>query len=139
MLETRTLNINPEIVRWLIMKVKEFSVKESVTFDEKNLQSEYEYDASQILANHKDDLTYREIINTIEDLEPDQKIELISIMYLGRGDFSTDEWQDACKEAENYLNVGLTNYLLSIPLLASFWEKGLELLGYEVDPDQIII
>ncbi|MBV8802132.1 MAG: DUF3775 domain-containing protein [Gammaproteobacteria bacterium] len=137
-MENITLNINPETVRWIIMKVKEFSVKEAVTFPEKISQAEYGYDASQILADHIDDLTYREIIDTIKDLEPDQKIELIALLYIGRGDYSADDWQAACDEAENYFSSGLEHYLLSMPLLASYLEKGLEMLGYDVYPDQIL-
>jgi len=133
MLTTDVLNINPEIVCHIISKAKEFHAKEEVTFSEKIPESEYEYDWSQILADHDDDLTYLEIKKVIEDLEPDQQVDLLTLMYIGRGDFDGDEWSAAHKEAKNNLAPNLTGYLLSKPLIADHLAKGLELLGYTCD------
>lgn len=130
MLNTNILNINPEIVCTIITKAREFQAKEEVTFDEKIPESEYEYDWSQILADHIDDLTYLEVKKTIEDLEPDQQVDLLTLMYIGRGDFEDNEWSAARKEAKNNLAPNLTAYLLSKPQIADYLQKGLELLGY---------
>ncbi|RDI43382.1 DUF3775 domain-containing protein [Aquicella lusitana] len=130
MLNTNVLNINPETVCFIILKAKEFQAKEEVTFNEKIPDSEYEYDWSQILADHEDDLTYLEVKKVIEDLEPDQQVDLLTLMYIGRGDFDPNEWSAAHKEAKNNLAPNLTGYLLSKPLIAGYLEKGLEALGY---------
>lgn len=128
MLNTNVLGINPEIVCMLISKAKEFQAKEGDTFGDEIEESEYEYDGLQILADHKDDLTYLEIKTTIEDLEPDQQVDLLTLFYIGRGDF--DEWSEAHKEAKNNLAPNLTHYLLTKPLIANYLAKGLEFLGY---------
>ena len=122
--KTNGLNINPETICFIILKAKEFQAKEEVTFSEKISDSEYEYDWSQILADHADDLTYTEIQKAIEDLEPDQQIILLALMYVGRGDFEADEWTDAYKEAKNNILPNLTGYLLSKPQIADYLEKG---------------
>lgn len=124
------LNINPDIVCAIISKAKEFQAKEGVSFDENIANSEYETDPLQILADHNDDLTYQEVANAINNLEPDQKIDLLALMYIGRGDFSANEWSLAHKEAKNNLQPNLTKYLLTKPAIAEFLEKGLEILGY---------
>ena|SRR5579862_1213973 len=133
MLNANVLNINPEIVCFIISKAKEFHAKEEVTFSEEIPESEYEYDWSQILADHQDDMTYMEIKKVIEDLEPDQQVDLLALMYLGRGDFDDNEWSAAHKEAKNNLAPNLTDYLLAKPFIADFLAKGLEALGYSLD------
>lgn len=127
---TNVLNINPDIVYFIISKAKEFQAKEEVTFSEKMPESEYEYDWSQILADHEDDLSYLEVKKVIEDLEPDQQIDLLTLMYIGRGDFDDNEWSAARKEAKNNLAPNLTGYLFSKPFIADYLERGLEILGY---------
>jgi hypothetical protein len=129
MINYDVLNINPEIVCFIISKAKEFHVKEEVTFNEDMPNSEYEYDWAQILADHEDDLSYYELKKVIEDLEPDQQVDLLALMYIGRGDFETSEWSEARKLAKENLAPNLTRYLLSKPLIADYLEKSLELLG----------
>lgn len=130
MLNKNILNINPETVCYIILKAKEFQAKEDVNFPENIPESEYEYDWAQILADHPDDLTYIEIEKIIEDSEPDQQVDLLTLMYIGRGDFDGNEWSAVRKEAKNNLAPNLTGYLLSKPLIADYLEKALEFLGY---------
>ncbi len=127
------LNINPETVCYLISKAKEFHAKEEVTFSEEISDSEYEYDWAQILTDHQDDLTFIEIKNIIEDLEPDQQVDLLTLMYIGRGDFDEHEWSQAHKEAKTNLKPNLAGYLLSKPLIADYLEGALAVFGYSCE------
>lgn len=129
MVNSNVLSINPEIVCFIISKAKEFQAKEGVTFDESIPDSEYEYDWSQILADHEDDLTYREVSSVIEELDFDQQVDLLTLMYIGRGDYESNEWSKAHKEARLNLAPHLTKYLLAKPQIAEYLEKGLELIG----------
>jgi hypothetical protein len=133
MVNRYVLNINPEIVCSIISRAREFHAKEEVTFSENTPESEYEYDWAQILADHADDLSYIEVKGTIEDLEHAQKVDLLALLYVGRGDFTGREWLDAHREARNNLAPNLTDYLFSKPLIAYYLEKGLESLGYSCD------
>ena len=130
MLNTDVLNINPQLVCFIITKAKEFQAKEEVTFEEEMPNSEYEYDAEQILADHPDDLSYIEVKKIIEELDEDQKVDLLCLMYIGRDDFSEHDWSNAHKEARNNLAPNLTDYLFSKPTIAYYLEKGLESLGF---------
>lgn len=130
MIDINVLSINPETVCAIILKAKEFHAKEEVTFFEKFEDTEYEYDWSQILADHADDYTYQEIKNVIDDLEPDQQIDLLTLMYIGRGDFEIEDWSNARKEAKANIAPRLTDYMLAKPLIANYLAKGLELLGF---------
>lgn len=133
MLDRNILNINPEIVCNIILRSKEFQAKEGVTFSESIPESEYESDMMQILADHKDDLSYQEIKSLIEDLEPDQQIDLLTLMYVGREDYEMEEWTEARKEAKNNLTPNLTDYLLSKPFIAEYLTKALDGLGFSCD------
>lgn len=133
MININVLSINPEIVCYIISKAKEFHAKEEVTFSEPMAESEYEYDWSQILADHIDDMTYIEVQKIIEDLEPDQKIDLLTLMYIGRGDFDLEQWSIAHKEAKHNIKSNLAGYLLSKPMISDYLENGLTLLGYSFE------
>lgn len=130
MSEAIRFSINPDIVCDLITRAKEFQAKEAPNSDEEIPNSEYEYDWSTILEDRDDDMTYIEVEKTIEDLEPDQKVDLLALMYIGRGDFESTDWSGAHKEAKNNIRPHLAKYLLAHPQIASFLEKGLEILGY---------
>lgn len=133
MVDQNVLNLNPELVCNIINKAKEFHAKEGATFNEEISDSQYEYDWAQILADHEDDLTLQEVRNAIEEMDPDQQLDLLTLMYVGRGDFDVEEWSAARKEAKNNLAPDLTGYLISKPLIADYLAKGLELLGYNCD------
>lgn len=124
------LNINPDTVCALIEKANEFQAKEGVIFPEKMANSEYEYDGLQILADHQDDLTLIEASKIIEDLEPDQQVDLLALLYVGRGDFEANDFAAARREAKANLAPGLTQYLFSKPQLPDYLMRGLQGLGH---------
>ena len=82
----------------------------------------------QVLANHSGDMTYQELRNIINDLEPDQQTQLVALMWLGRGDFSDEEWEDALEQAGDNWNNRTAEYLLATPLLADYLEEGLSMM-----------
>ena len=133
MLTINVLTIEPQFVCNFIQKAKEFHAKESVTFSEETPNSEYEYDWSQVLADHQDDLTYLEIKDTVSALTANQKVDLLALMYLGRGDFDEAEWDDARLEASNNVSANLTNYILGHPYIADYLETALEKLDYSCE------
>ncbi len=126
------LAINSDTVYEIILKAREFHAQEEVTFPEDDLSvPAEESDPMQVLASHGDDLTYQEMSKAIQDLEPDQQVCLMALMYLGRGDFDASEWEQALTEAgENWEPRNTARQLLSNPQVADYWEEGLSLLGY---------
>lgn len=123
------IELNPEIVCFIINKAREFHVKESVVIPEKSLSPTDNW-ALQVLASHKDDPSYQEASNAIMDLEPDQQITLVALLWLGRGDYAIEEWNEALQMAQEKWTPHTAEYLLSTPLVADFLEEGLSLHGY---------
>ena len=126
------LDLNPDTVFFIIDKAHEFHVKEEVTFPEESLSPSDDW-ARQILADHGDDPVFQELKSTIADLEPDQQVSLVALMWVGRGDYSLDEWENAIADAGDSWNVRTAEYLIGTPLVADYLSEGLEQFGHVRD------
>jgi len=124
------MDLNPETVRFIIDKSREFHVKEQVTIPEAPLSPSDDW-ARQILADHADDPSYQEVKSTVDDLEPDQQVTLVALMWLGRGDYDVEEWDGAIENAQDSWNERTAEYLLGTPLVADYLSEGLVALGYD--------
>jgi hypothetical protein len=123
------LDLNPDIVCAVIAAAREFQAKEAVVIPEREFAPSDDW-ALQVLADHADDLTFAEVKGSIDDLEPDQQVELVALMWLGRGDFDTSEWEEAVSEARDSYTERTAEYLLATPLVADYLEEGLYQLGH---------
>lgn len=126
------LELNPETVCFLIGKAKEFHAKEEVVIPEEPFSPSEDW-ARQVLADHADDLSYQEFSDAIDDLEPDQQFALVALMWLGRGDYSVEQWDSALSDAEERWTPRTAEYLLARPLVADYLTEGLSLLGYSCE------
>lgn len=126
------LEINPDTVCFLIDKAREFHAKEQVVLPDMP-DSPSEDWGRQALADHQGDLTLQEFKSTFDNLEPDQQQVVVALMWLGRGEFETEEWQSALEEAGLEWNDHTADYLLSHPLLADYLGEGMDLMGYRCD------
>jgi hypothetical protein len=61
-------------------------------------------------------------------LDTDQQITLVALMWLGRGDFSAEEWKAALLEATRSWNTRTSEYLTGTPMVADYLEEGLQQL-----------
>jgi hypothetical protein len=126
------IDINPETVCFLITRAVEFHVKEQVVFPE-TPGSPTEDWAMQVLADHSDDPCLAEFESVMNDLEPRQQQIVVALMWLGREDFSVDEWDFALSEAKRYWTPETSSYLMAHPMLADYLREGLELMGYRCE------
>jgi hypothetical protein len=126
------LELNSDTVCFLIDKAREFHAKEEVVIPD-TPGSPTEDWALQVLADHFDDATYQEFRATVNDLEPDQQQQLVALLWLGRGDYDTAEWDEALAEARRSWTPRTADYLIAHPLLADHLEDALEQLGYSCE------
>ncbi|HEX7048484.1 MAG TPA: DUF3775 domain-containing protein [Gammaproteobacteria bacterium] len=130
------LELNPAIVCRIIDQAKEFQAQEGVVIPATDGGSEIDSDqAMQTLAAHTDDLTYQQLKAEIDDLEPRQQVELVALMWLGRGDYEADEWEDVRDQAKDQWSPHTAEYLLATPQVPDFLEEGLSMLGYSCGED----
>lgn len=126
------LDLNPETVCRIIDKAHEFHAKEQVVIPEEPANPSGDW-ARQVLADHVGDPTYRELKTIIEDLEPDQQVSLVALMWVGRGDFDESEWSDALAQARDSWTEHAADYVIATPLVADYLEEGLAALGYSCE------
>ncbi len=119
------LNIDTETISNLLDKARQFQAKEEVSFPEVTEEMDYLY----VLADYQNDPVYQETVEFIDNLRPDQQATLVALMYLGCGDYSEEEWEDAFNFAQDELTEHTGEYLLSRPAVADDIERGLNILG----------
>ena len=119
------LNLDTEMICDILDKMRQFHAKEGVSFPEETA----EMDPLYVLADYMDDPVYQDAIVTINNLRDDQQATLVALMYLGRGDYSKEEWKEALQFAQDEMTDHTGQYLLSKPLVADDIEYGLNMLG----------
>ena len=124
------LDLNPESGRSVINHAREFQVEASME-SETAPESLADDQAFEQLTEYQGDERYTELRNIIEDLEPDQQRTLVALMWIGRGDYTLDEWDEALGYAAEADSVSTADYLIATPLLADYLAEGLSLHGYD--------
>jgi len=127
------LNIQTETLCFIIAKAREFQAKEGVVIPEDLPDSPSENWAQQILADHADDHVLLEVSGMISDLDDDALSELVALMWLGRGDYTLEEWEAAVEDAAAARSDHTPEYLLSHPQVAFFLEEGMAQHGLSCD------
>ena len=126
------LSIDPETVCFLIVKAREFDVQ--VDPDDPDSGSNPSDDGQiDVLENRRDDPTYAELKGTLDALNEDELTDLVVLTWIGRGDYTVDDWEEAKEEARGNASKTTGDYLLGTPLLGDYLEDGFEALGYSCD------
>jgi hypothetical protein len=127
------IELNPDTVRFIIDKAREFQTHEDLDLSDAPDSLEIGDWSDDVLSGFTEDFTYQELESTIDDLEPDQQVNLVGLMWLGRGDYSADDWDKALADAGSSWNQRTAEYLIGTPLLADYLEEGLERLGFSAE------
>jgi hypothetical protein len=134
--EQTELEISPESVCFVIIKAREFDVKDAVSEPDPG-SNPTDDKMTAVLEDHKDDPVVQELTSFIGAMNVDQQIELVALTWLGRGDYSADDWPSVREQAAEAHNDKTASYLLGIPMLGDFLEEGLAMLGYSCEPFEI--
>lgn len=76
---------------------------------------------------------FDELASFIGALNEEEQINLVALTWLGRGDFTADDWESALETAKDARTDHTDTYLLGIPLLGDYLEEGLVALGYSCE------
>ena len=116
----------------LIALAREFQAKEEVVIPE-TPESPSEDWAMQVLADHRDDYCLAEFRGIVTDMSERQRAELVALMWVGRGDFSIEEWEDAVDEALGDFSIRAADYVLAHPMVTDHLEEGLIAMDLSCD------
>ena len=124
------LAISAEDIGFLIVKAREFDVKEASS-DPDSGSNATDDNMIDVLQDNGSDPVASEIAGFINSLSEEEKIDLVALMRLGRGDGTIEEWDDLRREAadERERNRHTARYLLGQPLLGDYLADGLAAFG----------
>jgi hypothetical protein len=128
--ETAMLQISTEKVARIIVRAREFDAKVAPWDD--SGQDERQDEAESILEDTPDDPIASELRSYIDDLNEDEQVSLVALMWIGRGTYEAADISDAMSTARSERVNETSAYLLGVPLLADYLEEGLEKLGYQL-------
>lgn len=121
------LNTSSDKVCDIITKAREFDGKVDPAETE---PSPVDAESDQVLEDYPGDPTAAELLQAIEDLNDDEVVELIALAWVGRGDYSREEWPDAQALARERHREHSATYLMGMPTLGDYLEEGLAALGH---------
>lgn len=122
------LTIALEHVCFLIVKAREFDVKVEVVEPEPGSNPGDE-DMREVLEDYPDDPVQEELTEFIDGLSYDEQVDLVTLAWLGRDDYTAEDWAEVRQQAADAHNNRTAAYLLGMPLLGDYLEEGISLLG----------
>jgi hypothetical protein len=130
------LSISPEKVCFVIIKAREFDAKEEVEDPDPGSNPSDDKDV-EILEDYPDDPVVEELTSFIDSLSEDEQIDLVALTWLGRDDYTAEDWPSVRDEAARVHNDRTAAYLLGTPQLGDFLEEGLSMLGFSCEDFEI--
>jgi hypothetical protein len=130
------LTISAEKVAFLIEKAREFDVKEADT-DPDSGSNPTDDDNVDVLEDNRNDPVASELRSFIRTMNEDEQVDLVTLMWLGRGDGTIDDWDElrtrAIEARSEYGNPRseTARYLLGEPMLGDFLADGLDAFGMD--------
>lgn len=124
-----TPTIAPEKICDFILRVREFQAKEPG--DDLATGSNASDDGMRIiLEDEPNDAVESELREFLRGLNVDEQIDLVALVWLGRGDGSREDWSTLRAEAaRQHDGRAAAPYLLAMPLLADYLADGLAQFG----------
>jgi len=92
------LTIPLEKLAYIVSKAREFDA-EVPPVDEDSGSNPSDDSERDVLEDSADNPTRQELVDAINGLSDPERIELLALTWLGRGDYSQEEWREALEEA----------------------------------------
>jgi hypothetical protein len=119
------LSISPDKVFFVISKAR---------------QSDIEADEPELISDLTDDDAIQghgtgkgtdrsELSGFVRDLNVDEQIDLVALMWLGRGDGDIGNWRELRAQASQAHNNRTASYLIGTPMLADLLEEAMSQFG----------
>jgi hypothetical protein len=126
--ELPTLSVSAETVCMIVFKAREFDVKDAPTLSDDGSDPPDE-EMRSVLEDRPDDPVRQELVGLIGALSFDEQVDLVTLMWMGRGDGTLDDWYELRDEACRAHNRRTARYLIGTPLLADYLAEGLAQFG----------
>jgi hypothetical protein len=127
--KTPELSISPDKVFFIITKAR---------------QSDIEADEPELISGLTDDDSVQgrgvgkgtdsaELSGFLRDLNVDEQIDLVALMWLGRGDGDISNWRELRSQAAQAHNNRTAAYLIGTPMLSDLLEEAVSQFGLSLE------
>lgn len=72
----------------------------------------------------------------IDRMSEDEQAALVAVMWIGRGAFEAEEYDEAFRTAMAEATTPTADYLIGTPHLSDHLESGMEALGYDIGDEE---
>jgi hypothetical protein len=136
MTEFSDLSVSLEQLGFIILKAREFDVKEGVTEPDPG-SNPTDDGMAAVLEDHADDPVRAELVGFIQSMNLDEQVDLVALAWLGRGDGDIENWGELRSEALRAHNNRTASYLLGMPMLADYLEEGLSQFDESIEDIEV--
>jgi hypothetical protein len=126
------LTLDPSKAYYILLKAREFDAKEEETDPDEGSNASDDK-MVDVLEFQADDTVEEELSSAIRPLNVDERLDLIALIWIGRGDFTLAEWSEARDAARDIAPARTIRYIREIPLVSDYLEDALSQLGYSLD------
>ena len=130
-----TMSLSADDAYFIVLKAREFDEKVEDS-DPQSGSNPTDDGAVDVLEETHDDLAEAELAAGIDGLNDDALLDLIALIWIGRGDFAMAEWAQAREAARDVGRERTSRYIAGIPLVSDYLEDGLSAAGFSL-PDYI--
>ena len=130
--EPAELNIGLDKIRDIVLRARAFDFKDFPDEPDPGEELDAGQDREERL-DQGDDPTEEELRELIDDLNDDEIVDLIALVWISRGDFGKDELAAARDLAKERHQGPSSSYLMGIPTLAEYLAEGLSAAGYDLE------
>ncbi len=131
------MSIDVDTVRLLIQKIRAVNAdmeteyedghEHDVEFDPVTHSDRHAHDG--LAEEESDNYSDQELRELIGDFNADEAADLVALTWIGRGDYTREDWDAARREAKERAEGPTERYLLGMPLLGDYLEIGLSAIG----------
>ncbi len=126
------LTITSDTAFAILLKARQFDVKVEETDPDSGSNPTDDTSIDALEFGTSDDML-RELTSAISDLNDDEQSDLVALVFLGRGDFTLEEWREAKKTAADIGRQHIIGYLTQIPLVSDYLQDGLSLFDLSIE------
>lgn len=122
------LGISDETIAAIILEARAFDATVDEV-DEDEASNHIDDGEVSVLEDQSDNPAEQVLLEGIEGLSMEQQETLVALVWIARGDFDGDEWEEARKLAADRDNGDVAHYLSGMPMLGDYLEAGAAALG----------
>lgn len=126
------MELVPEKIGFIIQMARQLDNGESFG-DETGTAKSLDLVDIEILDETLEGPTSDQISGYINGLNDDEALDLVALMWVGRGTYRAEQFDQARQVAAAEATHTTSEYLLGTPLLADYLEDGLEAMGFSVE------